>query len=109
MITDVDERARHTIAVEKRLKRVVDEFEGWGWEVHADLPDRKKPEPVRGEIPDVTALKDCRRIFIQVATLETLKDRESNFKTLAQYAKENRPITRFDLALAVPEPEDPPR
>ena len=100
---------RHAIAVRKRLKRVVDEFEGRGWRVHADMPGRKKPEPVRGEVPDVVALKDCLRVFVQVATLETLKHRESNFKTLARYAKENEPLTRFDLALAVPEPKEPSR
>ena len=106
---DSDEMDRHIIAIRKRLRRVVDEFEGRDWEVHADLPGRKKPEPVCGEVPDVVALKDCLRIFVQVATLDTLRERESNFRTLARYAKEHEPLTRFDLALAVPEPGPGPR
>ena len=60
---DSDEKDRRDIALRKRLQEVVDKFEGWGWEVHADLPGRKKPEPVCGEVPDVVALKDCRRIL----------------------------------------------
>ena len=71
---DSDEKVRRDVAIRNRLQEVVDKFEGWGWEVHADLPGRKKPEPVRGEVPDVVALKDCRRIFTMVAIRDMLMD-----------------------------------
>jgi hypothetical protein len=92
---------RMTGGHDKVVRGVATKLKQDGWDVKADLPGRRKPDPVGkvGRVPDIEATKGGATKLIEVETSATLaghKDQISTFRRSA--AQKSR--TTFDVVIA---------
>ncbi len=71
------------------------------WQVRADLPNRKQPDPIGkdGRIPDIQATKRGRTKLIEVETPSTVNSHKQQATTFRRSAAQKK-NTNFNLVIA---------
>jgi len=77
-----------------KVRRIAAGYWGRGFDVKADLPDYRKPRPIRGRIPDVVAKKGKKTIIVEVETPKSFNRDKVQRAIFRDYAN-NRSRTRF--------------
>jgi Holliday junction resolvase len=88
-------------SITRKIREIVRQLERQGWEVRADMRGRTAPAPINDKAPDIEALKNGRRLLIEVETYDSLRVNEEYVRGLIRHAA-SRGDTRFDLVIVVP-------
>jgi len=83
------------------VKKLAGQLKQDGWQVKADLPNRKQPDPIgkKGRIPDIQATKLGRNKLIEVETPSTVNSHRQQASTFRRSAAQKKNAS-FDLVLA---------
>lgn len=85
--------------IRRKIREVVRDLEKQGWQVRADIRGKTVPDLIGDKAPDIEAMKEGRRLLIQVETLDTMEENDEFLTTFIQHAR-SRWDTRFDLVIA---------
>lgn len=72
------------------VRKIARQLKDDGWSVKADLPGRKKPEPIGRDnrVPDITATKAGAKKLIEVETPSTLSGHQNQISTFRRSASQ---------------------
>lgn len=86
---------------DQAVKKLASQLKKDGWEVRADLPSRKQPNPIGkdGRIPDIQATKLGRTKLIEVETPSTVNSHKEQASTFRRSAAQKNNAS-FNLVIA---------
>ena len=86
---------------DQAVRKLASQLKKEDWQVRADLPNRKQPDPIGkdGRIPDIQATKRGRTKLIEVETPSTVNSHKQQATTFRRSAAQKK-NTNFNLVIA---------